>query len=141
MLDSTGSAALSGTPSPQLQPTHISSSVQPPPPNLILQHRGPGQATMAQNHSQSLAHGYGVGVSTLGGGHMGPPPPPPNVASQATLVPPPPIPPPEMMNIPPPIGSQRVAPMTVQYTGFPPPPLTHTVHPSHNFAHPPPNVR
>ncbi|RCN30141.1 hypothetical protein ANCCAN_24092 [Ancylostoma caninum] len=140
MLDSTGSAAVSGTPSPQLQPTHISSSVQPPPPNLILQHRGPGQATMAQNHSQSLAHGYGVGVSTLSGGHMGAPPPPPNVASPATLVPPPPIPPPEMMNIPPPIGSQRVAPMTVQYTGFPPPPLTHSVHPSHNFAHPPPNV-
>ncbi|EYC18364.1 hypothetical protein Y032_0028g1819 [Ancylostoma ceylanicum] len=141
MLDSAGSAALSGTPSPQLQPTHISSSVQPPPPNLIMQHRGPGQTTMAQNHSQSLAHGYGVGVSTLSGGHIGPPPPPPNVASPAALVPPPPIPPPEMMNIPPPIGSQRVAPMTVQYAGFPPPPLTHTVHPSHNFAHPPPNVR
>ncbi|KHJ95157.1 hypothetical protein OESDEN_04905 [Oesophagostomum dentatum] len=145
MLDNACSAALSGTPSPQLAATHMSSSVQPPP-NMILQHRGPAPGTIPQNHSQSLAHGYGVGVSNLAvaGGHVGPPPPhpPPNVAASTALVPPPPIPPPELMNIPPPIGSQRVAPVTIQYAGFPPnPSLSHAVHPSHNFAQPPPNVR
>ncbi|VDK50102.1 unnamed protein product, partial [Cylicostephanus goldi] len=160
MLDSACNAALSGTPSPQLAATHISSSVQHPPPNMILQHRilvrAPrllsheipagldlsGRCLYDQNHSQSLAHGYGVGNLAVAGGHLGPPHPPPNVGAPTTLVPPPPIPPPELMNIPPPIGSQRVAPVTIQYAGFPPaPPLNHAVHPSHNFAQPPPNVR
>ncbi|VDO60118.1 unnamed protein product [Heligmosomoides polygyrus] len=45
-----------------------------------------------------------------------------------------------LINMPPPIGTQRVPPFAIQYAGFAPP-LTHPVHPSHNFSQPPPNVR
>ncbi|KAK6761958.1 hypothetical protein RB195_022887 [Necator americanus] len=141
MLDSTGSAALSGASSPQHPHTHMSSPLQAPAPNMSLLHRGHAHTTMTQNHPQSLTHGYGVGISsiTVASGPMGPPP---TVTATTTLGPLAPIPPPELMNIPPPIGSQRVAPVTIQYAGFPPaPPLTHAIHPSHDFSQPPPSVR
>ncbi|KAE9412499.1 hypothetical protein Angca_000412, partial [Angiostrongylus cantonensis] len=136
MLDNVGNAAVPAT---QQHPSaHLSSAMPPSPHNMTLQHRSPLPPAVLQTHSQSLARGYGVNISSMppSGAHM----PPPSGAAAGSIVPPP-IPPPELMNMPPPIGSQRVASFTIQYAGFAPPPLTHPVHSTHNFNQPPPNVR
>ncbi|KAJ1374384.1 hypothetical protein KIN20_037067 [Parelaphostrongylus tenuis] len=137
MLDNVGNAAITGT--PQHPPAHLSSAMQPSPHSMALQHPRPLPPAVLQGHSQSLARGYGVNISSMppNGAHM----PPPNGAAAAGGIVPPPIPPPELMNMPPPIGSQRVPSFTIQYAGFAPPPLTHPVHSTHNFNQPSPNVR
>ncbi|VDM59909.1 unnamed protein product [Angiostrongylus costaricensis] len=136
MLDSVGNAAVPAT--PQHPSGHLSSAMQPSSHNMALQHRNPLPPAVLQTHSQSLARGYGVNISSMppSGAHM----PPPSGAAAGSIVPPP-IPPPELMNMPPPVGNQRVTSFTIQYAGFAPPPLTHPVHSTHNFNQPPPNVR
>lgn len=134
MLDMVSNGPASSSPSQQ-HPSHMSSSTVQS--SHMAMHRG-GPPPMQQNHSQSAARGYGMNMGVPPNGtHM---PPPHGGAGTGAMVPPLPMPPPELINMPPPIGTQRVPPFAIQYAGFAPP-LTHPVHPSHNFSQPPPNVR
>ncbi|VDO35439.1 unnamed protein product [Haemonchus placei] len=51
------------------------------------------------------------------------------------------IPPPDLISMPHPVGTQRIAPYAVQYTGFSASALAHPLRSCHNTSQPPPNGR
>ncbi|KAK6032212.1 hypothetical protein OSTOST_01616, partial [Ostertagia ostertagi] len=124
----------STTPSQQHPPAQVSSPMQS---SHLSMHRG-AVPPLLQNHSQTTSRGYDVNMSNMpsNGTHARPP-----GAGSSAAVPPLPLPPHDLVNMPPPIGTQRVAPFAIQYAGFAPSPLTHPLHPSHSFTQPPPNGR
>ncbi|WKY14186.1 hypothetical protein Q1695_000047 [Nippostrongylus brasiliensis] len=139
MLDVVNNGSVSSSSSQQHPSAHMPSTVQSSP--HMPMHRGVPPPPVPQNHSHSNGRGYGMNMSNVphGGTHL--PPPHQGGGGSGHMVQPLPIPPPELINMPPPIGAQRVPPFAIQYAGFAPPPLTHPVHPSHSFSQPPPNVR
>ncbi|KAK5969612.1 hypothetical protein GCK32_004915 [Trichostrongylus colubriformis] len=112
------------------------SSIQSSP--LLPMQRGVAPPLM-QNHSQTTSRGYDMNMSSMppNGAHMRPIH---TGGGSNAVIPPLPVPPPDLVNMPPPIGTQRVAPFTIQYAGFAPTPITHPL-PSHNFSQPPPSGR